>query len=180
MLLSAPDSLFVIVDIQERLLPVMQDGARVLRNTGILLQAARALDLPCVVTEQYPKGLGGTMPEIRAAAGDVTVVEKMHFSAWGEPAVRAHIIAQERPITVIAGIEAHVCVLQTAIGMVAAGRRVAVVTDAISARQAESVAMAQQRMAQAGVMLVTTEMCLFEWLGSAAHPQFKALSRLIK
>jgi len=180
MLLSAPDSLLLVIDIQERLLPVMQDGARVVRNTGILLQAARALELPALITEQYPRGLGATVAAVKTAAGDAPVLEKMHFSGWHDPHIRRHVIETGRPQVVIAGIEAHVCVLQTALGLAEAGRKVAVVTDAISSRQADSVAVAQQRMAQAGIAPVTTEMCLFEWLGSAAHPQFKALSALIK
>lgn len=180
MLLSAPDSLLLVVDIQERLLPVMQDGGRVVRNTGILLQAAQALDLPALVTEQYPKGLGPTVPEIKAAAGAMPVMSKMHFSAWSEPDIRRYITKVARPLVVIAGIEAHVCVLQSALAIAETGRHVAVVVDAISSRQAGSVATAQHRLLQAGVSMVTTEMCLFEWLGSAAHPQFKALSALIK
>lgn len=180
MLLSAPDSLLLIVDIQERLLPVMQDGARVVRNAGILLQAAQALDLPSLVTEQYPKGLGPTVSEIKVAADTVPVLEKMHFSAWGEPDIRRHITKIARPQVVIAGIEAHVCVLQSALAIAETGRHVAVVADAISSRSVGSVATAQHRLLQAGISMVTTEMCLFEWLGSAAHPQFKRLSALIK
>lgn len=180
MLLSAPDCLLLVIDIQDRLLPVMQDGARVVRNTGILLKAAQALDLPSLITEQYPKGLGSTVAEVKAAAGDAPVISKMHFSAWSEPDIRRHITKSGRPQVVIAGIEAHVCVLQTALGLAESGRHVAVVTDAMSSRQADSVAMAQQRLVQAGISPITTEMCLFEWLGSAAHPQFKSLSALIK
>lgn len=180
MLLSAPDSLLLVIDIQERLLPVMQDGEKVVRNTGILLQAAQALDLPSLVTEQYPRGLGPTVAEVKSAAGAAPIIEKMHFSAWGEPNIRQHITKIARPQVVIAGIEAHVCVLQTALGLAETGRHVAVAVDAISSRQAGSMATAQQRLLQAGVSLVTTEMCLFEWLGSAAHPQFKTLSALIK
>jgi nicotinamidase-related amidase len=180
MLLSAPDSLLLVIDIQERLLPVMQDGEKVVRNTGILLQAAQALDLPSLVTEQYPRGLGPTVAGVKTAAGAAPIIEKMHFSAWGEPDIRRHITKIARPQVVIAGIEAHVCVLQTALGLVETGRHVAVAVDAISSRQADSVTTAQQRLLQAGVSLVTTEMCLFEWLGSAAHPQFKSLSALIK
>lgn len=180
MLLSAPDSLLLVVDIQERLLPVMQDGARVIRNTGILLQAAQALDLPTLITEQYPKGLGPTVGEIKVAAGTAPVMEKMHFSAWREPDIRRHVTKTGGSQVVIAGIEAHVCVLQSALDIAESGRHVAVVVDAISSRQAGSVATAQHRLLQAGVSMVTTEMCLFEWLGTAAHPQFKSLSALIK
>lgn len=180
MLLSASDSLLLVVDIQDRLLPAMQDGARVVRNTGILLQAAAALDIPGLVTEQYPRGLGATVAEVKAAAGAIPVLEKMHFSAWADPAIQSHVRQANRPQVVIAGIEAHVCVLQTALGLVQSGQRVAVVADAVSSRQAENVTLACRRMTESGIMLVSTEMCLFEWMGTAAHPQFKTLSRLIK
>lgn len=180
MLLSATATLFLAIDIQDRLLPAIHDGERVVRNTEILLQAAAHLRIPAILTEQYPKGLGATVPQIKAAAGDSPVLEKMHFSAWSEPAVQERIAIAGRSQVVIAGIEAHVCVLQTALGLAESGHRVAVVADAISSRHPDSVAVARGRMQAAGVELVTTEMCVFEWLGSASHPEFKALSKLIK
>ncbi len=180
MLLSAKESLLLVIDIQDRLLPVMHEGERVVRQTGILLQAAARLQIPVLLTEQYPKGLGATVPEIRAAAGDSAALEKLHFSAWSEPSVREHIARVDCPQVVIAGIEAHVCVLQTALELAGAGHKVMVVTDAISSRHPDSAAVAKDRMMAAGIGLATTEMCLFEWLGSAAHPEFKTLSRLIK
>lgn len=180
MLLAAPETQLLVIDIQARLLPVMQDGARVMRQAGILLQAAQRLAIPTLITEQYPQGLGPTMPEVMAEAGDAPVLAKMHFSAASDPAIRSRIEAANRPQIVIAGIEAHVCVLQTALTLREAGRRVAVIVDAVSSRHADSVSVALLRLQAAGVELVTTEMCLFEWLDSAAHPDFKTLSRLIK
>lgn len=179
-MLTAAESLLLVIDIQERLLPVMQDGARVVRNAGILLQASARLEIPVLVTEQYPQGLGPTVPEIRALAGHAATLPKMDFSACGDAAIRSHIADSRRRQIVVAGIEAHVCVLQTALGLAADGHDVSVVTDAISSRSADSVAVAQQRMASAGITLVTAEMCVFEWLGTAAHPEFRALSRLIR
>lgn len=180
MLLSADQTLLIAIDIQERLLPAIHDGARVQRHAEILLQAAGILQIPALLTEQYPKGLGHTVPEIRIAAGASPMLEKMHFSAWRDDAIRVHIERAQRPSVVIAGVEAHVCVLQTALEMVAAGHRVAVVADAISSRHPDSATVARERMTAAGVTMVTTEMCLFEWLGTAAHPDFKALSASIK
>ncbi|MEK9969831.1 MAG: isochorismatase family protein [Ferrovibrio sp.] len=104
----------------------------------------------------------------------------MHFSAWRDDAVRRHVGETGRPAAVIAGVEAHVCVLQTAIDMVEAGHRVSVVADAVSSRHPDSVAVARERMLAAGIALVTTEMCIFEWLGTAVHPAFKTLSGLIR
>lgn len=180
MLLAAPESLLLVIDIQDRLLPAVQHGPRVLHNAGILLQAARALAVPAILTEQYPKGLGATVAPLLVAAGGAPVLEKMHFSAWAEPVVRAHVSQSDRPQVVIAGLEAHVCVLQTALDLVDSGRRVAVVADAIASRHDDSAAVARDRMAASGIALVTTEMCLFEWLGSASNPQFRTLSALIK
>jgi nicotinamidase-related amidase len=180
MLLSVNQTLLLVIDIQDRLLPAMHDGERVVRNSSILLQAAATLRVPALLTEQYPKGLGATVPQVKAAAGDSPVLEKMHFSAWSEPAIRECIVATERSQVVIAGIEAHVCVLQTALGLAESGHRVTVVADAISSRHPDSAAIARDRMQAAGVGLASTEMCLFEWLGTASHPDFKALSRLIK
>jgi hypothetical protein len=180
MLLSADQTLLIAIDIQERLLPAIHDSARVQRNAGILLQAANILQIPALLTEQYPKGLGGTVPQIRAAAGGSPILEKMHFSAWRDDAIRAHIETASRPSVVIAGVEAHVCVLQTALDIVGTGCSVTVVADAISSRHPDSARVASDRMAAAGITLATTEMCLFEWLGTASHPAFKTLSGLIK
>lgn len=108
------------------------------------------------------------------------MLEKMHFSAWRDDSIRAHIETAGRPLVVIAGVEAHVCVLQTALDMAEAGCRVAVVADAISSRHPDSARVACDRMMAAGITLATTEMCLFEWLGTASHPAFKTLSGLIK
>lgn len=179
-LLSASQSLLLIIDIQERLLPVVQEPGRVVRNSALLLEAAGRLQIPVLLTEQYPKGLGATVAEVKAAASQAPVREKMHFSAFGDPAINAEIAALSRDQVVIAGIEAHVCVLQTALDLAAAGRNVYVVADAISSRREENAELARRRLAAAGVHLVSTEMCLFEWLGTAAHAEFKALSRLIK
>lgn len=180
MLLAAPHAQLLVIDIQTRLLPVMRDGPRVVRNSGILLRAARKLGLPVLLTEQYPQGLGPTVPEIMADAGDALVLPKMHFSAASDPAIHTRIEAAARPQIVIAGIEAHVCVLQTALTLVEQGQQVFVVADAVSSRHADSIAVALQRLQAAGVQIVTTEMCLFEWLGNAAHAEFKNLSSLIK
>lgn len=179
-LLSASDSLLLIIDIQERLLPVVQEPERVLRNSTFLLEAAARLQIPVLLTEQYPKGLGATVPAVKAAASAAPVREKLHFSAFGDPAIGEEIGSFARRQVVIAGLEAHVCVLQTALDLAASGRNVYVVADAVSSRRQENAELAHRRLAAAGVILVNTEMCLFEWLGTAAHAEFKALSRLIK
>lgn len=180
MLLSADRSALVVVDIQERLIPVVVDAAQVIDRSRILLQAAAALNIPVLSTEQYSKGLGPTVDAIAGLLGDSLRVEKITFSSVGEPAVMAALRAMGRDQIVLCGIEAHVCVLQTALALRQAGRNVYVVADAVSSRRPDSVALALDRMRAAGVTIVNTEMAVFEWLERAGTPVFKTLSALIK
>jgi nicotinamidase-related amidase len=181
MLLDASHSSLLIVDIQERLLPAMDDGARVVSRTQILMKAAEALELPVTISEQYPKGLGKTVPDI--ASNRATVFEKTSFSCWRDQAIKAHFINHHehgRPLVIIAGIEAHVCVLQSALDLHNAGFGVFVVADAISSRSKESVDLALGRLRQADIQIINAEMALFELLGKAGTPEFKTLSALIR
>lgn len=181
MLLDASKSSLLVIDIQDRLLPAMAEGERVAACTGILLKAAQELALPVSISEQYPKGLGRTVPSLVSNAA--VTFEKLAFSCWRDEAIRNHFIALHeggRPQVIVAGIEAHVCVLQTCIDMAQAGFAVFAVSDAMSSRKQESADLAFTRMAHAGVEVVNTEMALFELLEKAGTPQFKALSALIK
>lgn len=181
MLPDAAKTSLLLIDIQERLLPAMAAPEQVVARSSILLTAARELDLPITVSEQYPKGLGRTVPEL--AANDAEVFEKLTFSCWRDAAMKQHFISLHdggRPLVIVAGIEAHVCVLQTCLDMAAAGFGVFAVADAMSSRKPESAALAFDRMRTAGVEVVNTEMTLFELLERAGTPQFKALSSLIK
>ncbi|MBX3454987.1 hydrolase [Ferrovibrio sp.] len=181
MRLSAPESRLLVIDVQQRLLPVMADSARVVERSRIMLAAAAAMNVPVLATEQYPKGLGPTVPELLEPLGSAPIFEKLHFSAYAEPPVRNMLREDDgRRQIVVLGIEAHVCVLQTVLDLLQHEYRVFVVSDAISSRSRDSVALAEARMRQAGAILVNAEMCVFEWLGQAGHPQFRALSKLIK
>ena len=183
MLLEADKSTLLLIDVQDRLLPAMAAPDEVERHCTILLKAATALGIPATVSEQYPKGLGHTVPGLAIEAGNSPVFEKLSFSCWKDAALKAHLIGhheRQRPLVIIAGIEAHVCVLQTAIDLAAAGFGVFAVADAMSSRAPSSVALAQERMRQAGVLVVNTEMVVFEFLGKAGTAEFKVLSRLIK
>jgi len=168
MLIDSAKSSLLLIDMQERLLPAMADSKAVLRRCEILLAAAKALAVPLAVSEQYPKGLGHTVPEIKDQVGNAPVFEKTAFSCWRDEALKRHLIAQHdggRPQVVIGGIEAHVCVLQTAIDLAQAGFAVFVVADATSSRAPESAALAFDRLRAAGVEVVNTEMAVFELLG---------------
>ena len=150
-----------------------------MRNGGRLLEAARTLAVPVVVSEQYPTGLGRTVPELASLAPANAVHDKVEFSCFANSALHATLSGAGRQ-TVIFGIEAHVCVLQTALEMSAASHDVTIVVDAIGSRAAESKDIALRRMQDAGVRLATTEMILFEWLRRAGTPEFKAISSLIR
>jgi len=200
MLLDATESQLVLVDYQERLMPAIHDGPAVLANARRLAEAARLLDVPVWGTEQNPSRLGANDAALRALCQ--RTLAKMHFSAaeeglgeWLRPAPKPqggnarslpkHLQkpqqpADERPSIVIAGCEAHVCLLQTALQLVEDEFEVWVVTDACGSRTERNRDAAFDRLAGAGAELVTTEMVIFEWLGSCENPAFKEALALVK
>lgn len=181
MLLDASKASLLLIDIQDRLLPAMATPDQVLAKSQILLQAAQALKLPVTISEQYPKGLGHTVAALQS--NEATTFEKLSFSCWRDEAMKKHLInhhEQGRPLVVVAGVEAHVCVLQSCIDLANAGFGVFAVTDAMSSRKPESAALSFERMRAAGVEVVNTEMAVFELLERAGTAEFKALSGLIK
>lgn len=183
MLISADKSFLLVIDMQERLLPVMAGAAEIERRAVIVIKAAKAMNLPVMASEQYPKGLGHTVPLIREEIGNAPVFEKLSFSCWRDEAFKEHLTGLHeggRPQAIVAGIEAHVCVLQTAVDLAQAGFAVFAVADAMSSRAPSSAALAEDRMRQEGVKMVNTEMVVFELLGQAGTAQFRELSALIK
>ena len=178
-LIRAQDSVLVIIDMQERLVPAMQAPARTIRNTKTLLAAAGEVEVPVIMTEQYPKGLGATVPELAAVPG-ATVLSKMHFSCMEDDGFAAAFRGLGRRQAVIAGMEAHICVVQTAASLIEDGYEVFVVSDATASRTLESEQACIARLNASGVGIVTTEMVVFEWLGKAGTPAFKKLLPLIK
>ena len=180
MLINANRSALLVVDIQARLAPVMHDLNRLVRNAGILVDAAQHMNIPIIMTEQYPKGLGHTLESITQRAGDAIVLDKVEFSAAANPRILERFLALDRPQAVICGIEAHVCVLQTALALIDQEIHVVVVCDASTSRQPDSAAIAFRRLEAEGVTVATTEMVVFEWLGRADSPVFRHVSKLIK
>jgi len=180
MLIERDRSCLLVVDVQERLAPAMADAATVIRNAAVLMQAAARLGVPILVSEQYPQGLGRTVSELRSLAQDSAFFSKIDFSCADDPALSERIGKTDREQVVICGIEAHVCVLQSALGLQRQERECFVVADAVSSRAPVSRDTALQRLGDNGVELVTTEMVVFEWLGKAGTPEFKELSRLIR
>jgi len=181
MRLTADCSVLFVVDVQARLLPAMADPAGVLARTALLMRAARRLGVPLLVTEQYPQGIGRTVPELAALATPEETVEKIHFSCAAEPAVRDQLrLLAPRCQAVLCGIEAHVCVLQSALGLAAEGWCVAVVADAVGSRRDADRDAGLARLAASGVTVATSEMVAFEWLDRAGTPEFRDLLKLIK
>ncbi len=173
----------LLIDMQERLLPAMAGAEDMERRCGILLKAAKALDVPIALSEQYPRGLGATVAGIKAQSGNAPVFEKLSFSCWKDAALKGHLINHHehgRPLVIVAGIEAHVCVLQSAIDLGLAGFGVFAVADAMASRAPASLALALGRMRDSGIQVVNTEMVVFELLARAGTPEFKALSGLVR
>lgn len=174
-------SSLIIVDVQEKLCPVMDDPRRVIYNSCRLLRGAALLEVPVTVSEQYPKGIGPTMADLRPYYDPSVVVEKITFSCTETPAFQERLKGINRPQAVVAGIESHVCVLQTCLGLLADGYEVFVVEDACSSRQALDLRLAMERLRGAGAAVVSTEMVLFEWLERADDPLFRTvLQTLLK
>jgi nicotinamidase-related amidase len=181
MLVQRDNACLLIVDVQARLLPAMADRDEVVKNAAVLLKAAARLDIPVIASEQYPKGLGPTVPEIaRSLPAGATVIEKMSFSCLADETFARRLRELGRTQVVVAGIEAHVCVLQTAEQLIASGHDVFVVADATSSRTPASHDLAMARLARAGCTIVSTEMVVFEWMQVAGTPEFRELSALIK
>jgi nicotinamidase-related amidase len=180
MLMRAERSCLLVVDVQERLAPVMTDPRRVIYGCTLLMRAAHRLDIPIVVSEQYPQGIGSTIVDLRPWLPAEGALPKTHFSCADEPAIMDRLEATGRPQCVLAGVEAHICVLQTALDLRGKGLEVFVVADACASRRAASEDMAWGRLRQAGVAVVSVEMVVFEWLRVARTAEFKELSALIK
>jgi nicotinamidase-related amidase len=181
MLLDAVKSSLLIVDVQDKLLPAVLEPGRVVARAQILIQVANELQIPVTVSEQYSKGLGHTVSELET--NSASVFEKLSFSCWRDEAMKAHFIKLHeagRPLVILAGIEAHVCVMQTAIDLNNAGFGVFAVADAMSSRKSESADLAFERMRGADIQVINTEMAVFELLEKAGTVEFKTLSALIR
>lgn len=174
-------SQLAVVDVQEKLCGAMEPAAlqELVKNCGILLQAAQLLEIPAVHTEQYPRGLGPTVADLHPWLAPGTAVEKTCFSCSDESAFVARL-HRDRPQLVLAGMEAHICILQSALQLQAAGRQVFVVEDAVLSRRETNKHNALARLRQAGVIVTNTESVVFEWLRVAEGDAFKQISKLVR
>ena len=187
----------LLVDVQERLFPHMFERGALERNLPILLRGLEILDIPLLVTQQYTKGLGPTIPLIRDTLGwnreeepeadrvdadrsaATPYIEKISFSCWGEPTFRQALSELEREQVLLFGIETHICVLQTAIDLKQAGYTPVVIQDCISSRRENDKRIALQRLHTEGILISTCESILFELMGRAGTDTFRAVSRLV-
>ena len=179
-MLDGGDAVLVIVDVQERLATVMEMREPVVRNCIYLIELAKMRGIPVVVTEQYPKGLGPTVEPIRSALADYRPIEKVSFNCCGEPAFMEEIARLGRRKLVVAGMETHICVLQTALGLIEEGFVPHVVSDAVCSRTKENWDTGLGMMRDAGAVVTCTESVLFQLLKAAGTEEFKAVSRMIK
>jgi nicotinamidase-related amidase len=172
-LLTAAGAALLLVDFQQRLVPAIHDGGTVVARAARLAEAAQLLDVPICATEQYPTGLGTTVPEL--AGYPQNVVAKTRFSE-ADPTLLPPAVRE----VVVAGVEAHVCVLQTVADLLAAEQRVVVVADAVGSRDPANRDAALERMRAHGAEVVTSEMVLFEWLRDSMHPRFREVQKLLR
>ncbi len=179
-MLTEDKAVLAIVDVQGKLAEQMHEREALFANLRRLIRGAHELSLPLLVTEQNPDGLGPTRPEIADLLADVERIPKLSFSCCGEPRFTEALAALGRPQVLLAGTEAHICVYQTAAQLVQNGYEVEVVADAVSSRTAPNREIGIEKARAAGARITSVETALFELLGSADHPQFKAILRLVK
>lgn len=177
-LMSADDTILLVIDMQEKLVRLVADHARIVWNVKRLVDGAKILQMPVIGAEQYPQGLGPTVAELADRLGPVP--GKLSFSCAGCDESLAQLQAASRPKVLVAGIETHVCVLQSALDLLSQGYRVYVAVDATGSRHEIDRATALRRLEANGASLVTTEMALFEWCRVAGSPQFKQLSAMVR
>lgn len=177
-LMSAGDTGLLVVDVQEKLIRLLPDHARIIWNIRRLLDGAKLFGLPVLASEQYPQGLGGTVAELAERLGQAAA--KTTFSCGSCDAIAGELEQLPANKWLVVGIEAHVCVLQTVMDMLSAGFRVFVAVDAVGSRHEVDCRVALRRMESSGATLTTCESALFEWCADSAAPQFKQLSQLIK
>jgi len=176
--LTARYGALLVVDVQDKLLRAILDRDRLLTNVVRLVRAAKLLEIPALATEQYPKGLGPTVPELAELIPDRPA--KTTFDGCGAPGIVEGLASRGVRHVTLAGIEAHVCVAQTALQLLRLGYVVQVPADAVGSRYAVDRDFALRRMEHAGVVVTTTESALFEWIEGAEHPRFKEISALVK
>jgi nicotinamidase-related amidase len=177
-----PGPILLVIDVQERLFAAMEADGRdeMIRNIKVLATTARRLSVPILMTEQYPRGLGRTLPELAALLDGVVAVEKTAFSCCGAPGFVDRVRALGGDHVILVGLEAHVCVLLTALDLLGQGFRVSVVADAVCSRRRETRELGLAQARQAGVVVAATETVVFQLLGRADTDAFREIAKLLR
>ena len=170
----------MLIDLQERLLPAMSSREQCEERALLLAKGLKILDIPMLITQQYTKGLGMSVPGVYEAAGTQDFYDKRTFSCVQDEDIMSELKERGRKNVLVCGVEAHVCVLQTCIDLKALGYQPILVTDAIASRKESDKAIALQRAVQEGILLTTAESVLFELTVDSRHPKFKEISKLVK
>jgi nicotinamidase-related amidase len=179
-MLTVDNTVLVVIDVQEKLFNVMHRKENLINNLQKLIKGIQVLDIPVIITEQYPQGLGNTLPEIKQIVPEIEPIAKLSFSCCNDKNFIDKFEATGRKQVLISGIESHVCVYQTAADLVKSGYEVYVVTDTVSSRTQENKEIGLNLMNSMGAILTGTETVLFELLKIASGENFKAISRIIK
>ncbi|MBU2651265.1 MAG: hydrolase [Bacteroidetes bacterium] len=180
MRITKDNSIGLVIDMQSRLYPFINEHEQLTRNADILIRGMREIGLEIIITEQYTKGLGQTIEPLALALGDYEPIEKMAFSCCDEPSFYEALTIRNRKFAIITGIETHVCVLQTAIDLLDSGFIPVIVEDCVGSRRINDKSMAIQRMRQSGAIITTYESILFELLQYSGTDTFRAISKLVK
>jgi nicotinamidase-related amidase len=178
--ITREDTALILIDVQEKFEPHIHGMAGVAAHCVQLVRGCRELGIPILVTEQYTRGLGPTLAPVREALGGIPVYEKMAFSIFEDQNIADAVRDLSRSNLLLAGVEAHVCLIQSALDAMHKGYTVHWITDAISSRTPENAAAAATRAAQCGAFTASTEMALFQMLGDASDPAFKTISNIVK
>ena len=178
--LVKPESVLVVVDVQEKLLQAIHEWSKVLENTVKMIKFAQTLAVPVVVTEQYPNGLGPTDPQIAGLLPEVRTLEKTMFSCFGAEGFISQLEEYEAKTLVLVGIEAHICVQQTALEAMARGYGVHIIADAVGSRSVDNKELGLEKIRQAGGVISGVEIALYEWLERSDSKEFKTVLPLIK
>ena len=180
--INSSDTLLMVIDIQDRLFQAMEKDIQSLlkKNAAILINTANEFHIPIIVTEQYRKGLGETIPELISLTENPLNLEKIHFDCIKNEEIKNAIIKTDKKTVIITGIESHICVLQTALSLIASGTRVIIASDAVASRKKEDWKAALNILSAAGAMIYPTETIAFMILEKAGTPEFKKLSPMFK
>lgn len=170
----------VVIDIQEKLTRVMADRERLVENMQKLIKGAKVLGLPVLLTEQYPRGLGPTIPEVAGLLSETRPIVKMSFSCCGDTKFQQELKALKRDQILVSGIETHVCVYQTVADLLSMGYEVQVVADCVASRTVENKTIALEKMRDMGAAVTSVEIALFELLKTSESQEFKSISQIIK